>query len=39
MTDPEKILCTMACFESLRNHQEYLEEGVGSLVGVLQNRE
>ena len=32
MTDPERILCTMACLESLRNHQGYLTEMIGSLV-------
>jgi hypothetical protein len=29
MTDPERILCTMACLESLRNHQGYLEGKMG----------
>ena len=31
MTDPQKILCTMACLESLRNHQGYLYETIGSI--------
>ena len=31
MTDPRKILCTMACLESLRNNQGYLYETIGSI--------
>ena len=32
MTDLKRILCTIACLESLRNHQGYLVETIGSLV-------
>ncbi len=37
MTDPKRILCTMACLESLRDHQGYLEETIGSSVGLLKS--
>lgn len=37
MTDPNRILCTMACLESLRNHQGYLVETIGSLVKLLKS--
>ena len=37
MTDPKRILCTMACLESLRNHQGYLTETIGSLVKLMKD--
>ena len=35
MTAPKRILCTMACLESLRNNHGYLKETIGSLVRLL----
>ena len=31
MTDPRTTLRLMACLESLRNHQDYLYETIGSI--------
>ena len=37
MTDPQKILCTMACLESLHNQHENLVATIGSLVKLLKS--
>ena len=37
MTDHERILCTMACLESLRNHQGYLYETIRSIYKLYES--
>ena len=37
MTDPKRILCTMACLKSLRNHQGYLYETIRSIYKLYES--
>ena len=37
MTDPKKILRTMACLESRRNHQGYLYETIRSIYKLYES--
>jgi len=37
MTDPQRILRILGCVESLRNHQDYLYEAIGSIYKLYES--